>query len=257
VSGYNAKKLHMYSLIDGTRMRSIGSQGGGKGQFNFDYGGLCTSSDGDSVLVADYHNNRVQEVRIVDGTWVRFIGEGVLNEPQYVDCNSDVIVVSEPGNNCISVMSWADGGLRVQFGSYGRGPWRLSSPRGIRLLVDGSGVVVVDCWNNRLCIFTLSGELVAAVVSGEQGLCLPYDVLECASDGSFIVANLCHSLVNLSRDGVTVEVLGKLGNGDGPGALSALPNDGCLVLAREQRVQHLTHLRARLAWMCACARCIV
>jgi tripartite motif-containing protein 71 len=262
MSGYNANKLHMYSLIDGTRIRSIGSQGGGKGQFNFDYGGLCTSSDGDSVLVAEYYNDRVQEVRIVDGTWVRFIGEGVLNEPQYVDCNADVIVVSESGRHSIKVLSWADGSVRARFGSFGSHPGHFSYPRGVRLLANGVEVVVADCDNRRLCVFTLHGELVAVVGSEKQGLHYPFDVLECATDGSFIVTNIGDNLIKLSRHGVNVDVYGKQGCGDGefcwPAALAALPSDGCLVVdSGNRRVQYLARLHARLAWMRACACRIV
>ena len=66
--------LHMHSLEDGSLVRRIGSKGSGKGQFNFNMGGLCVSPDGDSVLVAECYNNRVQEVRVVDGSWVRFVG---------------------------------------------------------------------------------------------------------------------------------------------------------------------------------------
>ncbi len=260
VSDYKAKQLRMYSLIDGTRIRSIGSEGSGKGQFDFGYGGLCVSPDGDSVLVAERYNNRVQEVRIVDGSWVRFVGEGVLNEPQYVDCNADVIAVSESSNNRISVLAWEDGSMLAQFGSYGRGGHQLLSARGIRLLADGSGVVVADCLKHRLCIFTLSGELVAAVDSVGQGVNYPRDVLECGSDGSFIAASWgSDNLVKLSRDGVKVEMYGRYGCGDGqfngPSALAALPNDGCCVLDfGNTRVQQLAHLRARLAWMRACVR---
>ena len=69
--------LHMHSLSDGSFVHSIGSKGTGKGQFHFDKGGLCVSPDGDSVLVAECHNNRVQQVAITDGSWERFIGDGV------------------------------------------------------------------------------------------------------------------------------------------------------------------------------------
>jgi hypothetical protein len=255
VSDHIAKQLHMYSLIDGTLIRSIGSKGTGKGQFGFTFGGLCTSPDGDSVLVAEWGNDRVQEVRIVDGSWVRFVGEGVLKKPQYVDCNADVIAVSESSNDRISVLSWADGSVRAQFSSC-----LMNDPRGLRLFADGSGVVVVDMSNHRLCVFALSGEFVA-VVGSDQGLCHPHDVLECASDGSFIVANWRYSLVKSSQAGVTAGVYGQRGDGNGDGefdiitALAALPNDGCLVV-HYMRVQHLTNLQTRLAWMRACVGCM-
>jgi tripartite motif-containing protein 71 len=258
VSDHEAKQLHMFSLINGTWIRMVGSKGSGKGQFDFGYGGLCVSPDGDSVLVADAHNNRIQEVRIVDGSWVRFVGEGMLNEPQYVDCNADVITVSEASYHRISLLSWADGSVRARFGSHGSGPGQLNWPCGVRLLADGRGVVVVDTWNHRLCVFTLSGVFVAVVGNREQGLHWPINVLECATDGSFIVANLNHKLIKLSRNGVNFDLYGKQGCGDGelcwPAALAALPNDGYLIVDDgSRRLQHLTRLRARLAWMRACA----
>jgi hypothetical protein len=271
VSDFNTHKLHVYSLIDGSLIRSIGSRGSGKGQFSLYYGGLCVGPDGDSVLVAESHNNRVQEVRIVNGSWVRFVGGGVLYRPEFVDCNADVIVVSHDWH-CISVLLWADSSVLARFGSMGSGPGQLLWPRGVRLLDDGSGVVVADYSNHRLCVFTLSGEFVAAVGSWEQGLCHPHDVLECATDGSFIVGNYGgHDLIKLSRDSVKikeldeygdVDVFGKYGGGDGefcsPTALAALPNDGCLVVdLGNWRLQYFAYLHARLAWMRACASRIV
>jgi DNA-binding beta-propeller fold protein YncE len=258
VSDFNTNKLHVYSLIDGSLIRSIGSRGSGKGQFHFSCGGLCVSPDGDSVMVAEYHNNRVQELRVMDGSWVLFAGEGVLEYPRYVDCNDHVIVVSEACHR-VSVLSWADDSLWAQFGSVGSGPGRLNGPRGIRLLAGGSGVVVVDCWNHRLCVFTLSGEFVAAVGSREQGLIFPFDVVEYPLDGSFIVTNFgCDDFVNMGRDGANVVVYGEKGEGDGefcdPTALAALPNDGYLAMdADNRRVQQIVHRRARLAWMRGCA----
>jgi DNA-binding beta-propeller fold protein YncE len=227
-------QLHMHSLADGSLVRSIGARGNGKGQFNFFLGGLCVSPDGGSVVVAEYGNNRVQQVRIADGSWVRFVGEGVLKSPEFVDCNADVIAVSESDWHRISVFSWADGSVRARFGGYGGGPSQLKHPRGVRLLADGSGLVVADYANHRLCVFTLSGEFVAAVGSREQGLHFPRDVLECVQDGSFIVANYgSDNLVKLSRDGAKVEVYGTYGIGDGefngPTALAAFSSGAILV----------------------------
>jgi hypothetical protein len=255
VSDKKSHQLLMYSLIHGTLIRSIGSEGNGKGQL----GNLCVSPDGDSVLVAERDNDRLQEVRLVDGSWVRFVGEGVLKYPQSVDCNGDVIVVSEVVNHRISVLSWADGSLRTRFGNEGHGIGQLMYPMGVRLLADRSGLVVADYSNHRLCVFTLSGKFVAAVGSCKQGVCLPRDVLERVSNGSFIVASWGSEYVTqLSRDGVNAGVFGKYGtdNGynDGPNALAALPNDGCLVVDPDnRRVQQIAHLQARLTWMRACA----
>ena len=253
VSNYRNQQLDIHSLADGSLVCKIGSRGSGKGQFNFYLGGLCVSPDGDSLLVAEHHNNRVQQVRIVDGSWVRFVGEGVLNRPQFVDCNADVVVVSESWNHRISVFSWADGSVRAQFGSGGSGPGQLNYPRGVRLLADGSGLVVADENNHRLCVFTLSGEFVTAVGSREQGLYYPYDVLECASDGSFIVANTyADNLIKFSRDGAKVGVYGD-GEFGGPTALATLPDGGLVVRERcAERFQVFRGFELRKAWINVC-----
>jgi hypothetical protein len=254
VSGH-FDRLHMYSLTDGSLVRRVGHWGSGKGQFKFGFGGLCVGPGGDSVLVAESGNDRVQEVRVVDGSWVRFLGEGVLREPQFVDCNADVIAVSE---NChrISVLSWADGSVRAQFGSYGSGPGRLYGPHGVRLLGDGSEVVVADQGNNRLCVFRLNGEFVQSLGSREQGLNGPIDVLECASDGSFIVANFgAANLVKVSTAGDALDTYDEEVRADGtfatPAALTMLP-DGGLVVLETQRVRVFRTLVLRHAWISAC-----
>jgi DNA-binding beta-propeller fold protein YncE len=189
------------------------------------------SPDGDSVLVAEFHNDRVQQVRIVDGAWVRFVGAGVLKKPMYVDCNADVIAVAE-GSHRITVLSWADGSVRVQFCSGGSAPGQMILPRGVRLLADGSGMVVTDMNNHRLRVFALSGEFVAALGSWEQSLRYPFDVLECTLDGSFIVSNWgSGNLIKLSRDGENVCAYGKeLVNVT---HIGSLPDGGMVVVDRD------------------------
>jgi hypothetical protein len=245
----------MFLLTDGTAVRTIGSKGSGKGQFHFTHGGLCVSPDGDSVLVADTYNRRVQEVRIVDGSWVRFVREGVLNKPEFVDCNADIIAVSEDCHR-ITVLSWADGGVRAQVGGEGSGPGQLKYLKCVRLLSDGSGMVVADCCNNRLCMFSLRGEFVAVVGSGEQGLTNPCDVLERVSDGSLVVTNFGNRvLVQLSRDGVKIGAGRSDPKFSGPIALAALPGDGCFAVDYDNgRVHQIMHRQARFVWIRGCAR---
>jgi DNA-binding beta-propeller fold protein YncE len=260
VSDHGTKQLHMHSLADGSLLRTIGGRGRGKGQFDFGYGGLCVSPDGDSVLVAEWGNNRVQQVRVVDGSWVRFVGKGVLMGPECVDCNGAVIAVSE-NRDGISVFSWADGSVRARFGSYGSGPGQLIWPTGVRLLPDGSGLVVADYSNHRLCVFTQSGEFVQTVGSQEKGVHYPYDVLECASaDGSFIVANFgSDNLVKLSRDGSKAEVIGMKGCGNDDfvftnlSGMAALPGGAMLVrYCGGTRCSIFRDKRHRLEWIGVC-----
>jgi hypothetical protein len=251
VSVAGLDRLDMYSLADWSLVRSVGSKGRKKGQFHFDCGGPCISPDGDSVLVAEVYNNRVQQLQIVDGSWVRFVGEDVLRSPQYVDCNTDVIVASEFGPGRISVLAWVDGSVLARFGSRDSDLVPLSGPRSLRLLADGSGVVVVDCCNHRLCVFALSGESVTVVGSREQGLEFPFDVLECASDGSFLVANYGgNNLIHLSRDGAEVGISGEFVE---PVALVALP-DGGLVVRKDQCVcfQVCRGFELRKTWISVC-----
>jgi hypothetical protein len=262
VSDWQTNQLDMYSLIDGTLVKQVGGKGRGRSEFHHGQG-LCLGPCGDSVLVAEFYNSRVQEVRIADGSWVRFIGVGQLHKPQQVDCNADVIVVSETWDH-ISVLSWAGGRLLARIGNWGSGPSRLKCPLGVRLLATGNEVLIADCSNHRLCVFRLSGEFVAAVGCSSGGLRSPCAVVQCVADDGYLVANTYGDdvLIKLSTRGVTTNVYHteEARNCDdnkynGIKALVALPNNGYLVLDMcKDRVQQLMDCRARLAWMRACAR---
>ncbi len=238
-------QLHMHSLADGSFVREIGT----KGQFSFHCGGLCVTPDGDSVLVAERNNHRVQEVGIVGAEdksrFIRFVGDGVLNLPQFVDCNADFIVVSE---NChrISVFSWDAGGLICQFGSEGSGPGQLDNPRGIRLLAGcpTTQIIVADCHNHRLCVFRMNGEFVRSIGSKEQGFDAPWDVLVCV-DG-FVVANL--EKLSVAGEGAGTMLSGRF---ESPYCLAALP-DGGLVVQEWDKFHVFRGLGLRVEWISAC-----
>ena len=217
-------KLYGYSLADGSLVRSLGSEGSGKGQFSWQYGGLCMTPRG-TLLVAECNNNRVQEVTVDDGSWVRFVGVGVLVNPDYVTCSESVIAVSETEKHRVVLLSWADGSLLARFGSNGSGDGQLRFPRGLRLLADGSGgVVVADGSNDRLCFFTASGAFVRSLPTGK----CPLDVVEVDGGASFVVTNAdSHALCKVSGAGGAVTPFGGLGSGSGqfyaPVALAIVP----------------------------------
>jgi hypothetical protein len=272
-SALATKQLHIYSLINGVLVRVMSKKGNGKGELNFNNGGLCTTPDGDGILVADFHNSRVQELRVTaacDDSWVRFIGEGVVNNPEYVDCNDSVIVVSEPESH-ISVLAWNDGSIRARCRDSGPCLYRP------RLLADGSGFVVASILEHALRVYPLHGEGVVHIIN-QQGLYQPTDVIERPYDGSFIVLDGQSNVMRLCRDGTVVEMLfrssvvARLLSGriklsakpvlfdnrctDRPITMVAMPNDGCWMLHRPiiccQQMEQVTYYGLRLAWMRAC-----
>ena len=223
--------LHVYSLDDGTRLQSLGGTGSGQGCFNWRRGGACTTHRG-TLLVAECHNNRLQEVdvRVDGGAWVRFVGVGVLDKPDFVDCSESVIAVSESSNDRVALLSWADG---LPLGRFGGGEadgltgagGRLKMPCGLRLLASGGGVVVADYDNDRVCVFSMAGALLSSLLVGSS----PFDVVECDGGGSYIVTNDDNTLSKVSA--VTGEVVpfgrgGGSGNGqfNCPSAVAVVPS---------------------------------
>ncbi len=255
VSDNHTMQLQMYSLSDGALVRSVGTKGKDKAQFHFpDYGGgLCVSPDGDSVLVADEDNHRVQQVQVVDGSWVRYVGAGIICLPGCVDCNDDAIATSSPLLCRIWVFGWADGSLRAWFGTHGWG--KLEWPRGIRLLGDGSGLVVADGNSDRLSVFGLSGRFVKAFVD----ICAPRDVLECPLEKTYL-STATAGIVTISQDGKVIGAADIACNSveEGllfPDGLAAIPGQGyavSLVAGRQARFGIVRDHLCRLQWLGIC-----
>lgn len=257
-SDCKAMQLHVYSLADGSLLQSIGSAGSGEGQFRFDWGGLCLSPDGDSVLVAESGNDRVQQIRIVAGasrgSFVRFVGRPALRIPQHLDCNDSVIAVSELDG--VSVLSWTMGILLWRFSYYRSYTGQPNWPFSVRLLRKRRRgyrtpfVVVADCSSHRLCVFTANGSFFSVVASRAQGLDYPADVLE--SKHGFLVANTDGRLIKLNRDGVRVgDDWKKGGAGTGRTVMAALPDAGGVLLwnCKDACFQVFPKRALRRAWI--------
>jgi hypothetical protein len=250
---YTPDKLILHSLVDGSLVREIAGVLTGE-RLQFGYGGVCAAPDGDSVLAVDSRKPGVQQVWVVDDgdLRARVIGRDVIEEPEYIDCNADCIVVFEPSkDNRVTVLSTE--GVRLKQFSIGRfGGQCLLSPRGIRLVAKGREVITADNNNHRLVLWSLDGEFVTTVGSEGKGLFYPRDMLECTSDDSFIVCNFQGELVKVNRDGDKLDTYGEFGSST---SLAALPNGGVIVLSYygTYRITILKSLALRFGWLQACA----
>ena len=114
---------------DGNCVRKIGSQGKEPGQFEEPTGVSYLNEK--EILVADYGNDRIQQIDIQTRTVVKICGKrgsgkGELNCPHDVCLDDDErIIVTEHGNHRIQVMS-KEGESIFTFGD--RGPEKLGCP---------------------------------------------------------------------------------------------------------------------------------
>ncbi len=249
---HRTTQLHVYSLVDGSRVRSIGFEvrDNNRAIFSIDCG-LCTSPDGDSVLVPAYFANWVQQIGITGKTCIRrFFGQGVLTLPKCADCNNKVVAVSE-GVNRISVFSFQTGDVVSQFGREIL-PGQLDCPLGLRLL-SHNRLVVVNYRHRWLSVFGLKGEFIQPVGCRPDRLVVdPVDVLECRS--GFLIASHTPNLVVMSSDGKIKRVRCR----DSVGALAPLPDGGLVTLERSRfRVFVGLHLRVAWAQLCCVVACSI
>ena len=88
----------------GKLVRTFGSQGRGKGEFNY-LSGLAMSPDSLHLYVSDLHNHRVQ-VFTLEGQYVREFGTGQLKNPHGLFVTSDgSVLVADKGNNHIAAFA--------------------------------------------------------------------------------------------------------------------------------------------------------
>ena len=255
VSDHLAMMLHVYCLSSGAPLRKFGCDGVGPGQFRFEWGGLCFApARGDTLLVPESENDRVQEVSADDGTHVRFIGDGVVTVPVAAAADAHAVAVTER-DHTVAVFCYATGALTCRFGAIGNGPGQLFVPSGVRVLYrHGRRVVmVVDSGNTRLVVFdATTGEATEDVVALAAATLCPRDAVD-SGDGAWIVCGAMDVLARV-RD-VPAPAATDVGVCPLPGArmskVEALRRGGLAVRLRNQ-VHVFMDLSVRFAWMGAC-----
>lgn len=136
VTNMTTHTIELMHAWTGETMNILGSKGTGKGQLHSPCR-VCFSPCGDNLLVADYGNGRVQELRL-DGTYVRMMFTGAA--PVAVDCNDVLVVTGSNGRRCpqISVLLYDTGHLLHQFtcGIAGPCPSVSLTPDGLIAVVN-------------------------------------------------------------------------------------------------------------------------
>ena len=210
VASHGDHTLSVYLLPGGERIRKLGSEGAGEGQFKWP-AKLCFSASG-NVVVADCGNKRVQEVTLT-GDHVRFIGAGVIkNEIWGIAANAEVIVVGKyacTSNNRIMMFDAVAGALVRAFGDYGDAPGQLMEYcLGIRFTPDNGHIIVAEsnpgvCTGGQVSVFTHAGEFVRCIGGGQFKAALEVEITD---NGDIIVCDgwPYHRICVFSADGSTL-----------------------------------------------------
>ena len=190
VSGHNNNQI---CVFDAQRkyIMTIGRSGSGQGQLNSPFG-LAVDFDG-LVYVANCNNQRIEVFR-EDGTFVRQIGVGELNNPWNVTIYNEHLYVADTYNNRIVIFT-LEGQLVRTIGSQGSGPGQFSSPSAVAFSPDGD-IYVADYCKHHIQVFTAEG--VYKIEFGKDQLKGPRDLLITA-DGDVLVAdqhNKCVAVFN-------------------------------------------------------------
>ncbi|CAF3867452.1 unnamed protein product, partial [Rotaria sp. Silwood2] len=168
VSDSGNHRLVVYDINNFQVQRLIGGQ---DSQINLHFPfGICCDDD-DLLYVCDRGNNRIVVIRFNDGMLIRQWGrkgtqQGEFDAPDFICCRQNILAVSDFNNHRIQVFT-LNGQFLFTFGKLGSGDTgEFRYPRGVA--IDDEGFFMVADWvNNRLQLFTPTGEL-SAIVSDKN-----------------------------------------------------------------------------------------
>jgi hypothetical protein len=240
--------LHLFTIGPDGAIAPAGTLGGrGSGPLQFNFGSTVikmaftvpapSSGPGaarPTLLVADWGNDRVQEVDVVARAHVGYLcPPRTLMGPQGVAASRTHIAVTTIGGGHHSVhlfdavsraLLWTVGGPR------GSGPRQLDFPVGVRLTGDGARVAVTDRDNKRIVVLSVAdGSPVGDVPTPSID---PRDVEEV--EGGWLVATWDNVALMPAPGGEPIAGLGGVrGSGDGQfmgvSSLALAPGLGLLV----------------------------
>ena len=142
----------------------------GKGKKELDAMGLFLDEDTQQIYIADFGNSRVQ-VMLLQGEFITSFGQDVLQLPWGISVNKDHIFVTDWVHN--SLFKFCKNTLKLLNSTKGSEELQLSEPHGLCIDTNGD-VFVVDCFNNRIVIFSTNLQFKSSF--GTHKLGYPLDV---------------------------------------------------------------------------------
>lgn len=201
--------IRVFDLEAGELVDSIGGPGTGPGEFN-NPGGVGVGPGG-HLFVADFANQRVQELA-ADGRFIRqwgttgeqgYIRGGDFNYPIDVAVDTDAtLFVADGFNDRIQVFG-PDGTFQRKWGGpfginiRGEGFGWFKVPTSIALGPDARTVFVADQENNRVQKFTRDGDFLTAFGTAHAGAGPTESAVAVAEDGTVYSVNLIDNEVEV------------------------------------------------------------
>jgi hypothetical protein len=181
--------VYEFSVADGTRWRGVGTAGDAPPRLSHPRQ-VWSAPDG-TVFVADRLSNTVHVLTPTLDV-VGVVGAGLLRGATGVCANADVVVASETDAHRVTVFRRSDGAVHTRFGSLGTGDGQLSGPAGLCFMRRDRHVAVADCCNNRVSVFSVSGDFIRHIGVGvlklpEGVACSAFDELVVAGGGNRVV----------------------------------------------------------------------
>ena len=224
--------IHVFSP-GGEKLRSFGTRGSGKGQFDHLLG-VAVDGEG-NILVAERWNHRIQKFTS-EGQFLTAVGtegSGPLQFSYPSDIAfSDKVYVVDSGNHRVQVLN-PDLTFSHTFGKRGSGTGQFEYPRGIAC--DSTGKVYVTERNNhRIQVFTAEGKFLRMFGQRGQGrgkLNWPIGIAIDTSGIVYVSEGFNQRISLFTPEGQFVTSFGRRGNGLGefdlPASL-ALDSSGVL-----------------------------
>ena len=210
-------RISVYSR-DGKLIRSFGSKGPNKGQFQYPRGVALTSDN--NFLIADDYNHRIQ-MFTMEGRFAKSVGQKgkrqlQFNQPSGIAVHhSGRVFVADTLNHRIQVLN-PDLSFSNMFGSNGSAPGQFKYPRGVA--INSSGVVyVTDYDNHRVQIFSADLQFISSFGSEEsqhghlhhpRGICVD-------STNTVYVTDENHRVSVYTSSGQFIKCFGTQGSGEG------------------------------------------